>query len=229
MLEIDNLHTHYGKSHILHGVSINIEDGELVSLLGRNGAGKSTTLKSIMGIVQQSSGNIRLDGNNLAGMQTHQITKMGIAYVPEDRRMFSELTVLDNLKISIIGKPGWTLDDIYDLFPVLKSRSNLRAKNLSGGEQQMLAIGRALLNNPRVLLLDEPFEGLAPILIQTLIQSIQQIRNDKVAILLVEQNLNATLKLADRHYVIEQGIIVYEGDSEDFKSNEAVREKYLSV
>ena len=229
MLEIDNLHTHYGKSHILHGVSINVKDGELVSLLGRNGAGKSTTLKSIMGIVRQSSGNIRLDGNDLAGMQTHQITKMGIAYVPEDRRMFSELTVLDNLKISTIGKSGWTLDGIYELFPVLKSRSSLRAKNLSGGEQQMLAIGRALLNNPRVLLLDEPFEGLAPILIQTLIKSIQQIRSDKVAILLVEQNLNATLKLADRHYVIEQGIIVYEGDSEDFKSNEAIREKYLSV
>lgn len=229
MLDVNALHTYFGKSHVLHGVSLSVQEGELVSLLGRNGAGKSTTLKSIMGIARQRTGSIGLDGEDLMPKQTHQITRMGVAYVPEDRRMFSELTVSENLKVSAIGKSGWTLDRVQELFPPLRARASLRAKNLSGGEQQMLAIGRALMNNPRVLLLDEPFEGLAPIIIQTLMASIQEIRNEKVAILLVEQNLQATLKLADRHYIIEQGSIVYEGDAEEFKRNQAVKEKYLSV
>lgn len=229
MLEIKDLHAFFGKSHVLHGVSLTVRDGELVSLLGRNGAGKSTTLRSIMGIARQRTGTIGLDGKNLMPMQTHEITRMGIAYVPEDRRVFSELNVLENLQVSAIGNSGWTLERVQELFPPLKARAKLRAKNLSGGEQQMLAIGRALMNNPRVLLLDEPFAGLAPIIIQNLMESIREIRKGKVAILMVEQNLPATLELADRHYVIEQGSIVYQGDAKDFKSNETVKEKYLSV
>lgn len=229
MLEVNELNTYFGKSHILQGVSLRLGEGELVSLLGRNGAGKSTMLKSIMGIARERTGRISLDGEDLMRKQTHQITRMGIAYVPEDRRVFSELTVSENLAVSAIGQPGWTMERVHSLFPQLKERAGLRANNLSGGEQQMLAIGRALMNNPRFLLLDEPFEGLAPIIIRTLMDSIQEIRRDRVAILLVEQNLQATLELADRHYVIEQGILVYEGEAEEFRANEAVKQKYLSV
>ena len=229
MLEVNDLNTYFGKSHILYGVSLSVGKGEIVSLLGRNGAGKSTTLKSIMGIARQRTGSVALDGNDLMSRLTHQITRLGISYVPEDRRMFSELTVTENLEVAAIGGSFWTIERVHDLFPPLRERAGLRAKNLSGGEQQMLAIGRSLMNNPRVLLLDEPFEGLAPIVIRTLIRSIEHIRNERVAILLVEQNLAATLQLADRHYVLEQGAIVYEGTAEDFTRDDSVKEKYLSV
>ena len=206
-----------------------MEEGEIVSLLGRNGAGKSTTLKSIMGIARRRTGSIALDGADLMPRATHEITRLGIAYVPEDRRMFSELTVLENLEVAALGKRHWTVERVHELFPVLRERATLRAKNLSGGEQQMLAIGRSLMNNPRVMLLDEPFEGLAPIVIRTLIESIRQIRGERVAVLLVEQNLQATLKLADRNYVLEQGTVVYEGTTEEFTRDETVQERYLSV
>ena len=229
MLEVSGLNTFFGKSHILQGVSLRVEEGEIVSLLGRNGAGKSTTLKSIMGIARQRTGSIALDGADLMPRATHEITRLGIAYVPEDRRMFSELTVLENLEVAALGERHWTVERVHELFPVLRERSALRAKNLSGGEQQMLAIGRSLMNNPRVMLLDEPFEGLAPIVIGTLIESIRQIRDERVAVLLVEQNLQATLKLADRNYVLEQGVVVYEGTTEEFTRDETVQERYLSV
>ena len=229
MLEVSGLDTFFGKSHILHGVSLRVDEGEIVSLLGRNGAGKSTTLKSIMGIARQRTGRISLEGADLMSRPTHEITRLGIAYVPEDRRMFSELTVLENLEVASLGNRFWTVERVHELFPVLRERADLRAKNLSGGEQQMLAIGRSLMNNPRVMLLDEPFEGLAPIVIRTLIDSIRQIRDQRVAVLLVEQNLQATLKLADRNYVLEQGAVVYEGSTEEFTRDESIQERYLSV
>ena len=224
MLEVSGLNTFFGKSHILQGVSLRVEEGEIISLLGRNGAGKSTTLESIMGIARQRTGSIALDGADLMPRATHEITRLGIAYVPEDRRMFSELTVLENLEVAALGERHWTVERVHELFPVLRERSALRAKNLSGGEQQMLAIGRSLMNNPRVMLLDEPFEGLAPIVISTLIESIRQIRDERVAVLLVEQNLPATLKLADRNYLLEQGAVVYEGTTEEFTRDEGGRE-----
>ena len=229
MLEVSGLDTFFGKSHILHGVSLRVGEGEIVSLLGRNGAGKSTTLKSIMGIARQRTGRIALDGADLMSRATHEITRLGIAYVPEDRRMFSELTVLENLEVAALGNRFWTVERVHELFPVLRERAALRAKNLSGGEQQMLAIGRSLMNNPRVMLLDEPFEGLAPIVIRTLIESIRQIRDQRVAVLLVEQNLQATLKLADRNYVLEQGAVVYAGTTEELTRDETVEERYLRV
>lgn len=229
MLEINDLHTYIGKSHILHGVSLNVGDGELVSLLGRNGAGKSTTLKSIMGILRRRTGAIKLAGVDLMPLSTHQIARLGVGYVPDDRRIFSDLTVLDNLKIASARKSSWTLDRVMDLFPSLAARRSSKGKSLSGGEQQMLALGRALMTGPRLLMVDEPFQGLAPRVVQGLIETIREIKREKMSILLVEQNLQATLELADRHYIIEQGIMVYEGGAEDFKKNEAVKAKYLSV
>lgn len=229
MLEIRDLHTYIGKSHILHGIGITVGEGELVSLMGRNGAGKSTTLKSTMGILRQRSGTIRSGGSDLMPLATHQIARLGIAYVPDDRRIFSDLTVLDNLKIAAMAKSKWTLDRVLSLFPELSLRRNSKGKSLSGGEQQMLALGRALMSGPRLLLVDEPFQGLAPRVVQNLIETIRQIKREKISILLVEQNLQATTDLADRHYILEQGIIVYEGDAEDFKKNDTVKEKYLSV
>ena len=237
-LTLRNIEGGYGSVRVLHQLSITVEFGETVVLLGSNGNGKSTLMKCITGLVQPDRGEIilEIDGKrtDLVGKKPEEIVAAGISMVPEGRRLFPALTVEENLYLGAYRKQARekivdNLDFVYDTFPRLRERRKQLAGSMSGGEQQMLAIGRALLNNPRVLLLDEPFEGLAPILIQTLIKNIQQIRNDKVAILLVEQNLNATLKLADRHYVIEQGVIVYEGDSEDFKSNEAVRERYLSV
>ena len=229
MLEVSELNTFFGKSHILHGVSLRVGEGEIVSLLGRNGAGKSTTLKSIMGIARQRTGSIAFDGVDLMPRATHEITRLGIAYVPEDRRIFSELTVLENLEVAALGKRPWTVERVHELFPALRERVGMRAKNLSGGEQQMLAIGRSLMNNPRAILLDEPFEGLAPIVIRTLMDCIQQIRDERIAILLVEQSLQSILELADRHCVLEQGAVVYEGTTEDFARDETIRERYLSV
>jgi branched-chain amino acid transport system ATP-binding protein len=234
LLEIKDLHAFYEESHVLRGISLDVDHGEIVSLLGRNGVGKSTTLKSIIGLLAPRSGQVIFKDRNIAGMAPHVIAKLGVGYVPEDRRIFPRLTVRENLLMGI--KPGqkekangWSVEKIYDYFPPLKARDKQRGANLSGGEQQMLTIGRALMGEPKVLLLDEPTEGLAPIIVDTLEQVITDVHNHGVAILLVEQNMRVVLRLAKKIYVISKGQIVFEGTGEALREANEVREKYLEV
>ncbi|MGH7103117.1 MAG: ABC transporter ATP-binding protein, partial [Acetobacteraceae bacterium] len=211
MLSLENVHAYYGKSHILHGVALKVARREIVSLLGRNGAGKTTTLKTITGIVPPRPGEIRFEGKEIAGLPTHSIARLGIALVPDHRGIFKSLSVAENLAIA--RRPGsiWEIADVYRHFPRLEERSESGGGTLSGGEQQMLAIARALINAPRLLLLDEPTEGLAPVIVEELVRIIADIRNIGLGILLVEQNLEVCMALADRHYVLEQGRIVWQG------------------
>jgi branched-chain amino acid transport system ATP-binding protein len=234
LLEIKDLHAFYEESHVLRGISLDVDHGEIVSLLGRNGVGKSTTLKSIIGLLAPRSGQVIFKDRNIAGMAPHVIAKLGVGYVPEDRRIFPRLTVRENLLMGI--KPGqkenangWSVEKIYNYFPPLKARDKQRGANLSGGEQQMLTIGRALMGEPEVLLLDEPTEGLAPIIVDTLEQVITDVHNHGVAILLVEQNMRVVLRLAKKIYVISKGQIVFEGTGEALREANEVREKYLEV
>lgn len=234
LLEIKDLHAFYEESHVLRGISLDVDHGEIVSLLGRNGVGKSTTLKSIIGLLAPRSGEVLFKDRNIAGMAPHVIAKLGVGYVPEDRRIFPRLTVRENLLMGI--KPGqkenangWSVEKIYNYFPQLKARDKQRGANLSGGEQQMLTIGRALMGEPEVLLLDEPTEGLAPIIVDTLEQVITDVHNHGVAILLVEQNMRVVLRLSKKIYVISKGQIVFEGTGEALREANEVREKYLEV
>lgn len=234
LLEIKDLHSFYDESHVLRGVSLDVDDGEIVSLLGRNGVGKSTTLKSIIGLLAPRTGQVLFKGQNIAGMAPHVIARLGVGYVPEDRRIFPRLTVRENLLMGI--KPGqkensngWSVEKIYDYFPPLKARDKQRGAYLSGGEQQMLTIGRALMGEPEVLLLDEPTEGLAPIIVEALEQVITDVHKRGVAILLVEQNMRVVLRLAKKIYVISKGQIVFEGTGEALKEATQIREKYLEV
>lgn len=229
MLRIENINSFYGKSHILHDVSLEVKKNELVTLLGRNGAGKTTTLKSIVGLVPPRSGTVHFGDKPIHTRPTYEIAGMGICLVPEQRGIFKLLTVEENLKLGVQASSPWGLDDIYQIFPRLKERRRNNGGQLSGGEQQMLAIARALLNHPRLLILDEPVEGLAPVIVEEIVDQLKQIRERGVPILLVEQNLEVCLQLADRHYIIEQGRIVYEGSNEDFRANEQVRDEYLGV
>ena len=236
-LEITNLNTYYGESHILQGVDLKIAKGEFVALLGRNGMGKSTTLKSIMGAVLPRSGTITFDGKNITGMLPHKVARAGIAYVPEERRIFGELTVKDNLLLGV--KPGqkpdardphaWTLERIFGHFPKLKERADSEGRYLSGGEQQMLAIGRALMGNPSLLLVDEPSEGLAPIMVEEVQHVLAEINQAGVSILLVEHNLKMALELVSRVCLMGKGHIGYEGTPDDLIRNKEIREKYLEV
>lgn len=236
-LEIGNLNTYYGESHILQGVNLKIAEGECVALLGRNGMGKSTTLKSIMGMVMPKSGSIIFEGKNITGFLPYKAARAGIAYVPEERRIFSELSVKDNLLLGVKGgKAGnkndpkvWSLERIFDHFPKLKERINSEGRHLSGGEQQMLSIGRALMGNPRLLLVDEPSEGLAPLMVAEVQNVLSDINKAGVSILLVEHNLKMALSLANRVCLMGKGHIGYEGTSEDLKENNEIREKYLEV
>jgi branched-chain amino acid transport system ATP-binding protein len=234
LLEIRELNTYYEQSHILQGISMRIDHGEIVSLLGRNGMGKSTTLKSIIGIVAPRSGEVLFRGQNLAGLPPHRIANLGVGYVPEDRRIFPRLTVRENLIIGIkqgqwAVTDGWSVEKIYEYFPGLKARDRQKGAYLSGGEQQMLTIARTLMGNPQVLLLDEPTEGLAPKIVETLEQVIQDIHAHGVAILLVEQNMRVVLRLASRIYVISKGSIVFHGSGEDLREAREIREKHLEV
>lgn len=228
LLEIDGIHSFYGKSHVLEGVSLAVEAGELVTLLGRNGAGKTTTLKSISGIVRPKSGAVRFEGREMVGREIHEIARAGIALVPEHRGIFALLTVEENLRIAV--RDGWwKLQDVYDLFPRLYERRRNGGNALSGGEQQMLSIARALLNNPKLLLLDEPTEGLAPVIVDEIVRVLVDIKRTGMSVLLVEQNLAVCEKLADRHYVLEQGRIVYSGGAAEFSADHSVRDRYLAL
>lgn len=237
MLEVRDIHSYYGKSHILHGVSLDLKEKELVCLLGRNGVGKSTTLKSVMGIVKPTQGSIRFSGIELVGKKPHEIARIGVGYVPEDRRIFRSLTVHENILIGIKKggggegsvKDGWTVERVYKLFPRLEERRNNKGSHLSGGEQQMLTIARTLMGNPRMLLVDEPTEGLSPLLKRDVLEMLVTIRKTGVAIMMVEQNFKASVKVADRFYIMSKGQIVFSGDTEAILTAEDVRKKYLEV
>jgi branched-chain amino acid transport system ATP-binding protein len=236
MLEVRDIHSFYGKSHILHGVSLALKEGELVCLLGRNGVGKSTTLKSIMGVVKPKQGSIRFHDQELIGKEPYQIARLGVGYVPEDRRIFRSLTVHENLLMGIkkgnkenVGESAWTVDRVYDLFPRLKERCNNKGGHLSGGEQQMLTVVRTLMGNPRVILIDEPTEGLAPLIVKDVLDMLATVRKAGVTILLVEQNFKAAIKIADRFYIMSKGKIVFAGDTAALLAAEEVRKNYLEV
>ena len=236
LLEVKGIHSYYEKSHILHGVSLSLKEGELVCLLGRNGVGKSTALKSVMGIVQPREGSILFGGEELIGREPYQISRMGIGFVPEDRRIFPSLTANENLLMGIRrgkneapSKQGWTIEKVYEDFPQLKERKNSKGAHLSGGEQQMLTVARTLMGNPELMLIDEPTEGLAPTIVKDVLNMLSAIRESGVAILMVEQNFKASIKIADRFYIMSKGQIVFEGDGEALQAAEEVRKRYLEV
>ncbi|MBP0631206.1 ABC transporter ATP-binding protein [Cupriavidus sp. AcVe19-1a] len=229
MLDVQEIHGYYGKSHVLQGVSLAVGEGELVTLLGRNGAGKSTTLKAIAGVVQPKGGHVIFRGRDVAGMAAHRIAADGLCLVPEHRGIFKLLTVEENLKLAARRDSPWQLQDIYRIFPRLRERRGNGGAQLSGGEQQMLAIGRAMLNHPRLLMLDEPVEGLAPVIVEEIVAQLKVIKAAGVPILLVEQNLEVCTQLADRHVIIEQGRVVYSGSNDAFRADEAVKDRYLGV
>ena len=232
MLEVEDIHTYYGLSHILFGVSLTIEAGKVVCLLGRNGAGKSTTLKSIIGIAPPKKGSIRFKDVEIAGKQPFMLVRMGIGYVPDDRRIFADLTVEDNLEIAerkVGGIQGWDKDRVFELFPVLKNIASRSGGCLSGGEQKMLAIARALMGNPELLLLDEPTEGLAPLMVRAIEEQVNALKTTGLTVLLAEQNVKTTLRLSDHGYIIDDGKIRYHGSVDELKENEEVRKKYLLI
>ncbi len=238
LLEVHDLNTYYGSSHVLQGISLNVEDGEFVCLLGRNGMGKSTTLKTIMGLVKPRSGKVIFQGNDITGFPPYKAAMAGIGYVPEERRIFPELSVIDNLFLGIKGgkiknsdDPNvWTIERIFKHFPKLKERCNSQGRFLSGGEQQMLAIGRSLMGNPKLLLVDEPTEGLAPIMVQEVRNVLDEIgKTSGVAILMVEHNLKVALSLAHRVYLMGKAHIGFNGSVQELKNNDEVRQKYLEV
>ncbi len=232
MLEVSEIHTYYGLSHVLFGVSLTVNQGEIVCLLGRNGAGKSTTMRSIMGLIPPQNGTIRFKGITCTGQKPYLLARMGMGYVPDDRRVFADLTVGENLEIvqRKHQKTGiWNKDAVYDFFPLLRSIDARRAGFLSGGEQQMLTIGRALMTNPDLLLLDEPTEGLAPLVVKLLEQRIRKLKDTGLTVLLAEQNQSIALGLSDRGYVIDNGVIRFGGTIQELMENEPIRQKYLCI
>ncbi len=233
LLQVADIHTYYGKSHVLHGVSMEIEEGEIVALLGRNGVGKSTTLKSIIGMTPPQAGSIRLKDREITGLKPHAVCYRGVGYVPEERRIFPELTVRQNLAIGMkprqkVDDP-WTLERIYTYFPRLKERDRQKGKHLSGGEQQMLTMARTLIGNPELLLLDEPTEGLSPALVEMVMQMCRDINGKGCSILLVEHSIDVALSMARRAYIMSKGQVVFQGSRDEIQGNEEVRKKYLEV
>jgi branched-chain amino acid transport system ATP-binding protein len=230
LLEVNGLNSYYGDSHILFDVSMRVERNEVVALLGRNGAGKSTTLKSLMGVVTPRAGTVIFDGADVAGRKSHKIAQAGMQLVHEERRIFGSLSVEENIVIAgLTASKRWPLDRIYEMFPRLKERRNNRGNELSGGEQQMLAIARALVRDPKIILLDEPFEGLAPVIVKDLMKACRDLAAAGQTIVLVEQNLAATLALAQRIYIINNGHIVHEGPAQEIKAQPEVLQRYLGV
>ena len=232
MLRATDIHVYYGDSHVLQGVSLTVHAGEIVALLGRNGAGKSTTLKGIIGVIPPKSGRVLFNGEDVTGRPVYETVRKGIAFVPEDRRIFQGLTVKENLEVAVLpprqGLTSWTIERVYDVFPLLHRLKNRKGGNLSGGEQQMLAIARALVGNPILLLLDEPCEGLAPVIVEEMGRIISGIKSD-IPVLLSEQNAYFALSIADRGYVIDKGVIRYEGNRQDMITNTEVQSRYLTV
>jgi branched-chain amino acid transport system ATP-binding protein len=230
LLEVEGLNSYYGDSHILFDVSLRVEKNEVVALLGRNGAGKSTTLKSLMGVVTPRSGSVKLKGVELSGRKAHAIARQGMQLVHEDRRIFGSLNVEENIILAgLTASNKWPLDRIYAMFPRLKARRGSRGTDLSGGEQQMLAIARALVRDPEIILLDEPFEGLAPVIVHDLVRTCRELANAGQTIVLVEQNLAATLTLAERVYIINNGHIAHEGPAAELKDRPELLQRYLGV
>ena len=230
LLEVGKLNSYYGDSHILFDLSLHVEANEVVALLGRNGAGKTTTLKSLMGVLTPRSGSVVFDGQEVAGKKSHAIAQSGMQLVHEDRRIFGSLNVEENIVLAgLTAKNRWPLERIYEMFPRLKERRDSRGTDLSGGEQQMLAIARALVRDPKLILLDEPFEGLAPVIVQDLMKACRALAAAGQTIVLVEQNLAATLALAQRVYIVNNGHIVHEGLARDLKANPEIMQRYLGV
>jgi len=230
LLEVNALNSYYGDSHILFDVSLRVEQHEVVALLGRNGAGKSTTLKSLMGVVTPRAGSITFDGIEIAGKKSHAIARVGMQLVHEERRIFGSLNVEENLILAgLTAANRWPLARIYEMFPRLKERRGSRGTDLSGGEQQMLAIARALVRDPKIILLDEPFEGLAPVIVRDLMQACRDLAAAGQTIVLVEQNLAATLALAKRAYIINNGHIVHEGPAAEIKAQPEILQRHLGV
>src|SRR5215467_13181631 len=235
LVSVDNIHTYYGKSHILHGVTLHVGAGEVVGLLGRNGVGKSTTLKTVMGLARASRGEVRLAGRSITGLPAHKLAALGIAYVPEDRRIFRFLTVMENLRTGL-DRRGVTaarkqelLDKVFTYFPVLAARRQQPGGTLSGGEQQMLAIARVMMLEPRIILLDEPTEGLMPRMVSLIAQIIRALHRDGVAILLVEQNVPLTLEASQRVYIMEKGMVRHHAPASALRHDDAVIHQYLGV
>lgn len=230
LLEVEDLHAYYGESHVLQGMSFNINRGEVVTLTGRNGAGKTTTLKSIMGIVAKRQGSIRFDGQELIGKKSNHIARLGLGYCPEERGIFSSLTVLENLTLPpIVQPPGVSLEKLYEIFPHLHARLGSQGTKLSGGEQQLLAIARILRTGARTLLLDEPTEGLAPVIVQQIGALIRRLKDEGFTVLMVEQNLAFAATVADRHYIVERGVVVDSVRQEDIALQMGRLQKYLGV
>lgn len=232
IMKLENIHTFYGMSHIIQGISLIIKKKECISYLGRNGAGKTTTLRSIMGLNPPREGKIFLNGRGINGKKPFEISRWGVGYVPEDRRIFGTLSLIENLNIAIqrrVGRDKWNIDTVFDAFPQLAERRNHRGNELSGGEQQILAIARALMGNPEILLLDEPTQGLAPVIVGVVLEIIQRIKKEGITIFLVEQNVEATYQVTDWYYILQQGLIVYQGSIEEFRSNQELKERYLGV
>jgi branched-chain amino acid transport system ATP-binding protein len=231
MLDVENLHAYYGKSHILQGVSFRVDEGEIISLLGRNGAGRSTTIRTIMGQVR-AVGAIRFKGARIDGLKPHQIARRGLGYVPEDREIFPGLTVRENLLLGMKAgrqRGRWSLDEVFELFPLLRERADASGEVLSGGEQQMLTICRTLMGDPDLIMIDEPTEGLAPMLVDLVRELLERIAQRGVAILLIEQKLTIALAISHRLYVMGHGRIVFEGSPLALRANDAVRQEWLEV
>ncbi|MFQ6079112.1 MAG: ABC transporter ATP-binding protein [Thermodesulfobacteriota bacterium] len=230
MLEVNDIHTYYGRSHVLQGISLDVREGEVICLLGRNGAGKTTTIRSIMGFVHPASGSITFEGKKISTTEPFEISRMGIGYVPQDRRIFPTLTVRDNLEvIERKAEGGWTVEKIFETFPILESLKNRKGKHLSGGEQQILAVARPLMTNPKLLLLDEPSEGLAPLIVKTIAQLIHEIVKTGISVLLAEQNMRFAMRVAKRGYIINKGLIHHQGSMEELKEDKEIIGRYLAV
>ena len=233
LLELQDIDAFYGRAHILHGLSLEVMPGEVVALLGRNGAGKSTTLKTIMRLVQAKAGRVVFDGVEITYEPVHRIASLGVGYVPEDRRVFPDLTILENLDVgrqpARLGLPPWTVEGLFKLFPNLSERQHNLGKEMSGGEQQMLSIARTLMGNPSLLLLDEPSEGLAPVIVEQMAKAIASLKQAGLTILLSEQNLHFARGVADRVCIIESGHVRYHGKMEELEADQTIRDAYLLV
>ncbi|MGL4634456.1 MAG: ABC transporter ATP-binding protein [Beijerinckiaceae bacterium] len=233
LLSVKGINAFYGRAHILHGITFDMADGEVVALLGRNGAGKSTTMKAIMGLVPPSSGTVEFAGNAIAGREPFEIARLGLGYVPEERRIFSELTVMENLSVgerpARSGAPRWTPDALFEIFPNLGRMKDRPGGQMSGGEQQMLTIARTLMGNPRLVLLDEPSEGLAPVIIEDMAKAIIRLKREGLSVLISEQNLHFAQLVAERAVVVEKGLVRFDGTMQTLISDKSIREQYLAV